>query len=70
MQPGILRHALQCAGELRHAKKGRRTLHAQLDPAAVAHHAEEDFGQRYDDPAAATAVKNAESLALAAAPRL
>ena len=35
------------------------------EPAAVAHHAEEDFGKRYDDPAAATAVKNAESLALA-----
>ena len=35
------------------------------EPAAVAHHAEEDFGQRYDDPAEATAVKNAETLALA-----
>mgnify|MGYP002712135713 FL=1 len=35
------------------------------EPGAVAHHPEEDFGARYDDPAAATAVKNAETLALA-----
>ncbi|WJY98157.1 glycosyltransferase family 2 protein [Corynebacterium fournieri] len=35
------------------------------EPAAVAHHPEEDFGARYDDPEKATAVKNAETLALA-----
>ena len=35
------------------------------EPAAIAHHEDEDFGSRYDDPAAATAVKNAETLALA-----
>ena len=35
------------------------------EPNAVAHHPEEDFGKRYDDPETATEVKNAESLALA-----
>ncbi|OEX92092.1 hypothetical protein A0K93_11435 [Corynebacterium sp. BCW_4722] len=35
------------------------------EPAAVAVHEEEDFGARYDDPAEAVRVKNAESLALA-----
>lgn len=35
------------------------------EPNAVAHHPAEDFGMRFDDPADAIAVKNAESLALA-----